>query len=324
MLTFSLGVYAMVGDVRIAAAAAVAAAAILALREELHGWVARITWPELRSGLILLAMTFIALPIVPNDPIGPFGGVNPREVWIIAIALACVSFTGYAAVKYLGASRGVLIASALGGLVSSTAVTIANARRAAAGEGSAHLLAAGVSVATAISFLRVFAIAAVMQPRLLLLIGPTLMVAVCIAIGFGFFSALWKGRETAEQPKMEFRNPFGFWRVIGFALFLGAIIVLGRAVGESFGAPGAIAGAVLVGLVDVDSVTVSMARLTPNPLDLEHAAYAVLAAVASDTVSKVAIGVVIGRGWFAAEIGIMALLCIAGGGAILALTLAFV
>jgi uncharacterized membrane protein (DUF4010 family) len=323
MLTFSLGVYAMVGDVRIAAAAAVAAAAILALREELHGWVAR-TWPELRSGLVLLAMTFIALPIVPNDPIGPFGGVNPREVWIIAIALAFVSFTGYAAVKYLGASRGILIAAALGGLVSSTAVTIANARRAAAGEGSARLLAAGVSVATAISFLRVFAIAAVLQPRLLLLIGPTLMVAACIAIGFGFFSALSKERETVEQPKIEFRNPFGFWTVIGFALFLAAIIVLGRAVGESFGAPGAIAGAILVGLVDVDSVTVSMARLTPHPLDLEHAAYAVLAAVASDTVSKVAIGAVIGRGWFAAEIGIMALLCIAGGGAILALTLAFV
>jgi MgtC family len=99
MLTFSLGTYAMVGDVRIAAGAAVVAAAILALREELHGWVARISWPELRSGLVLLAMTFIALPIVPNDPIGPFGGVNPREVWIIAIALACVSFTGYAAVK---------------------------------------------------------------------------------------------------------------------------------------------------------------------------------------------------------------------------------
>ena len=103
--------------------------------------------------MVLLAMTFIALPIVPNDPIGPFGGVNPREVWVIAIALACVSFTGYAAVKYLGASRGVLVAAALGGLVSSTAVTIANARRAAAGEGSSRLLAAGVAIATSISFL---------------------------------------------------------------------------------------------------------------------------------------------------------------------------
>ena len=58
------------------------------------GWRS-ITWPELRSGLVLLTMTFIALPIMPNEPIGPFGGVNPREVWLIAIVLAGVSFAGY-------------------------------------------------------------------------------------------------------------------------------------------------------------------------------------------------------------------------------------
>jgi uncharacterized membrane protein (DUF4010 family) len=150
MLTFALGAYAVVGDERIAAAAAVAAAGLLAIREELHGLVEKITWPELRSGLLLLAMTFIALPIMPADPIGPFGGVNPREVWIIAIVLACVSFIGYAAVKYLGARPGVLLAAAAGGLVSSTAVTVANARRAATNEGSPQLLAAGVSVATAV------------------------------------------------------------------------------------------------------------------------------------------------------------------------------
>ena len=76
-------------------------------------------------------------------------------------------------------------------------------------------------------------------------------------------------------------------------------------------------------LVIVLAVRDRLARLTPDPLTSEHASYAILAAVASDTVSKVAIGAVIGRGWFAAEIGAMALLCIAGGGAVLALTLAF-
>jgi uncharacterized membrane protein (DUF4010 family) len=324
ILTFAFGGYAVVGDMRIAAAAAVASAGILALREELHGGIARITWPELRSGLVLLAMTFIALPIVPNDPIGPFGGVNPREVWIIAIALACVSFIGYAAVKYFGESRGVLLAATLGGLVSSTAVTIANARRAATGEGSSRLLAAGVAVATAISFLRVFAIAAVVQPKLLLIIGPTLGVTASMAIALGLLSAFRAGREAAGQPEIKFRNPFAFWTVIGFALFLGAIIVLGRVVGESFGAPGAIAGAIVIGLVDVDSVTVSMAGLAPSPLDLEHAAYAILAGVGSNIVSKVAIGAVIGRGWFAVKIGILALFCMAAGSAILAATLAIV
>ena len=66
-------------------------AVLLASRERLHGWVQSISWPELRSVLVLAAMTFIALPIMPNEPIGPFGGVNPREVWIIAIVLAAVA-----------------------------------------------------------------------------------------------------------------------------------------------------------------------------------------------------------------------------------------
>ena len=153
LLTFALGAYALVGDMRAATALAVAASLILALREPLHGWVEKLTWPELRSALVLLAMTFIALPIVPDTPIGPFGGVNPREVWLIAIVLAGASFVGYVAVKYFGASHGVLLAGAAGGLASSTAVTIANAQRAASHEGSPRILAAGVAMASAVMFL---------------------------------------------------------------------------------------------------------------------------------------------------------------------------
>jgi uncharacterized membrane protein (DUF4010 family) len=120
MLTFALGAYALLGDMRVAAGAAVAATALLAAREELHGWVEKITWPELRSAVVLLAMTFIGLPLLPDAPLGPFGGVNPREVWLIAIVLASVSFLGYVAVKYFGAQRGLLLAAAAGGVASST------------------------------------------------------------------------------------------------------------------------------------------------------------------------------------------------------------
>jgi uncharacterized membrane protein (DUF4010 family) len=319
MLTFALGVYAILGNVLIGAAAAVAAAGVLASREQLHGWVKKITWPELRSGLVLLAMTAIALPVVPNHPIGPFGGVNPREVWIIAIVLATVSFAGYAATKYFGASRGILISAAAGGLVSSTAVTIANARRAAAGEGSSRMLAGGVAVATAVSFTRVLAIAAALQPNLLITIGPALAGAAITAVAIAVLSAF--RQIEPRQQKMEFRNPFDFWSVIGFAISLGVIIVLGRAVGEAFGPKGAIVGAIVVGLVDVDSVTVTLAQMSPTPLAIPSAAYAILAAVASDTASKVAIGAVIGRGWFAAEIAVMALLCSVAAAGILGLTL---
>jgi uncharacterized membrane protein (DUF4010 family) len=322
MLTYLLGAYAFVGDMRIAAGAAVAATALLAVREGLHGWVASINWPELRSGLVLLAMTFIALPIVPNDPIGPFGGVNPREVWAIAVVLAFVSFIGYASVKYLGPNRGILLAAAAGGLVSSTAVTVTNARRAAAGEAPHGLLVAGVAASTAVSLFRMLAILAALQPGLLTLVGPALVAAALAAVGFAVVSV---SRSTAGgQPHLElnFQNPFGFWNVVGFALLLAAIIVLGRAVSEAFGAVGAVSGAVLVGLADVDSVTVSVARMTPGPLTMPQAAYAILAATGSNTFTKAAIGASIGRGRFAAGIAAMASGCMIAAGLVFGLTIA--
>jgi uncharacterized membrane protein (DUF4010 family) len=324
LLTFTLGAYTAVGDTRVAAAAGVATAGVLVAREELHGWVKKLTWPELRSGLVLLAMTFVALPVVPNEPIGPFGGVNLREVWIIAIVLGGVSFVGYVAVKYLGTTRGVLLAAVAGGLASSTAVTISNARRAAAGEGSPRLLAAGVALASAVMFVRVAVIVAILNPSLLALAGPALATALALAIGFAVAGALGRGPDAADHRNAQFRNPFGFWAVVGFAAVLAVVIVLGRMIGERFGGPGAIIGAVFIGLADVDSITVSMARLTPGLLSAESAAVAILAAVASNTVSKIAIGAVVGRGRFAYLIAVMALACLVTGAAVLAATLSLV
>jgi uncharacterized membrane protein (DUF4010 family) len=323
-LTFALGAYAMMGDMRAAAGLAVAGSLILALREPLHGWVEKLTWPELRSALVLLAMTFIALPIMPNAPIGPFGGVNLREVWVIAIVLAGASFVEYVAVKYFGASHGVLLAGAAGGLASSTAVTITNARRAASHEGSPRLLAAGVAMASGVTFLRVCAIVLVLKANLLVLVAPPLLAATAAAVLNALIAAYWRRSDGPEAQEFKFRNPFAFWTVVGFALFLGAVIVVGRVVGERLGGIGAIVGAAIVGLVDVDAITVSVARLAPEPLGNQVATIAILSAVATDTISKIAIDGLIGRGRFALEISAMALTCLAAGAAALWATSAII
>jgi uncharacterized membrane protein (DUF4010 family) len=313
MLTFALGAYAVMGDMHAAAALAVGATIILALREPIHGWVEKLTWPELRSALVLLAMSFIALPIVPDDPIGPFGGVNPREVWSIAIVLAAVSFVGYAAAKCFGAGLGVLLAGAAGGLASSTAVTVTNARRAASQEGSPRLLAAGVAVASAIMFLRVGAIVLAINASLLAMLAPPLLAAAAVAAGYAMVAVYGRRSEGPQGPELNFRNPFAFWTVVGFALFLGLVILVGRVAGEWLGAAGAIVSAAVVGVADVDAITVSLSRLTPQPLAVRDVSIAILAAVATNTISKVAIGGVIGRGRFAAEIAVMAVGCLAVG-----------
>jgi uncharacterized membrane protein (DUF4010 family) len=314
LVVFALGAYALVGDRQAAAAAAVAVAALLAMREALHRFVAQITWTELRSALVLLAMTCIVLPIAPDAAVGPFGGVNPREVWLLAIVLAAVSFLGYLAVGRLGAARGVLLAAAVGGLVSSTAVTATNARRAAAGEGTPRLLAAGVAIATAISFLRVLALAAAFNPALLPRLAPVVGSAAAMAVAYAAFRVAGPRPADVEAP-IAFRNPFDLFAVLGFALFLAGIIVLGRWLGDHLGAVGAMVGAAAVGIADVDAITVSMARLAPDPLTPAEAVNAVLAAVASNTAAKVVIGAAAGRGRFAVEVTAMGLGCGLAGAA---------
>jgi uncharacterized membrane protein (DUF4010 family) len=314
MVTFALGAYTLAGDMRVAAAVGVATAIILAMRESLHGWVAKLTWSELRSVLVLLAMTVVALPIIPDTAIGPYRSLNPREVWIIAIVLASVSFAGYAAVKYLGTTRGILLAGAAGGLVSSTAVTITNARRASAQPATSRVLAAGVALASTIMFLRVYVIAASLNSALIVILAPPLFAAAIFATAFALVAVYWRGDGSRDRQDIEFRNPFNFWSVVGFALLLAATIVAGRVLGETFGAAGAIAGAAVAGLFDVDAITVSVAHLTPHPLSTTSAALAIVVATATDTIGKIAIGAALGRGRFAAEIAAMAAGCLLTGG----------
>ena len=322
-LTFALGAYAVLGDVRVAGAVAVATTAILALRERIHGFVAGITWPEFRSGLVMLAMTFVALPLLPLDPVGPFGGVNLREVWIIAIVLASVSFLGYVAVKTFGASHGMLLAGAAGGLASSTAVTVTNARRAAAGESVPRVLAAGVALASAVMFVRVIVIVFALNAALLPWVAPALAAAALAAVGFAFVAAYWRGEADGTAAAMNLKNPFSFWSVVGFAALLGVSIVAGRTLGENFGAGATLLGAAVVGIADVDSIVVSAAMLAPTPLSLHSVALIVLTAVATNTAGKVVIGASIGRGAFAVEIACMAIACFVAGGLALALTFRF-
>jgi uncharacterized membrane protein (DUF4010 family) len=312
VLTFSLGAFTILGDMRVAAAAAVVAAGILAAREDIHSWVARITWPELRSALVLLAMTFIVLPVMPDDPIGPFGGVNPRQIWLIAIALAGVSFLGYLGVRVFGARQGILVSSAAGGLVSSTAVTVANARRAANEEAAPGVLAAGVAIASGISFLRVVAIAAALQSTLLGLIAPPLLVATLVAVVAGLLPLRGQARRHKPAAHTAFVNPFAFWSVIVFAIFLGLVVVAARIIGERVGATGVILGAAIAGFADVDAITVSVAKLTT--ISARNAALAILAAVATNMVSKLIVGVLIGSRRFALYVAVFTLACFAAAG----------
>jgi uncharacterized membrane protein (DUF4010 family) len=171
-------------------------------------------------------------------------------------------------------------------------------------------------------FLRACANVLALNVRLLELVAPPLLAAAGAAVVCALIGAYWRRWDGPNAQTFKFRNPFAFWTVVGFPLFLGAVIVVGRLVGEWLGGVAAIIGAAVVGLVDVDAITVSLASLSPQPLGIQDATIAILSAVGANTLSKIAIGGIIGRGRFALEIIAMALACFGAGALALWTTLA--
>lgn len=260
MATFTLGVYAVLGDQNLAAAAGVAVMVILAVREQLHGLLSRITWNELRAAIILLSMTFLALPFIPDKSYGPFGGVNPRQIWLLAVALAAVSFLGYIGVKIFGSRRGMLLSAAVGGLVSSTSVTVDAARNAQSNKPNCNLLGAGVALATASSLARMLAVISVLNFAVAKIAAVPLVAAVIAAIALA--ALLVQGQSKNKKPvEITIANPFSLQATLLLAGFLGAAIFLTEALSVWLGHPGALVAAFIGGAVSVDPATFSMAEL---------------------------------------------------------------
>lgn len=285
MVTFALGAYAVLGDQNIAAAAGVAVMAILAIREQLHGLLSRITWNELRAAIILLAMTFLALPFLPDRSFGPFGGVNPRQVWLLAVVLAAVSFLGYVAVKIFGSKRGMLLSAAIGGLVSSTSVTIDAARHAQHNKSGCNLLGAGVALATGTSLARTLGVIAVLNFSVAKLAAVPLLIAVLAAAGIAALLIRGNGRKS-KPVEISIRNPFSLQATLLLAGFLGAAIFLTEALSVWLGNAGALAAAFIGGAVSVDPATFSMAELGRDRISPLTAAIGLWLAALSNTLLK--------------------------------------
>ena len=319
LLTFGLGAYAVMGDMAAAAAAAVATTAILAAKSWLHAWLQTLTWQELRATLILAAMSFVALPVLPDRGFGPYGALNPRDLWLMTIAIAGVSFIGYVAVKVVGGRYGPLIAGIAGGVVSSTITTVDLGRRARQTPATRRAQLAGALAASATMFIRIAVVVALFGPRLLPAIaGPLAAALVVSALAAGFLAM--PGRAPAPDGSAtgggSLTNPFELKTVLLFAVLLTALVLVSRVLTELYGGSGGIVLAAVAGLGDVDAVTLSMTRLGGSTVSVSAAAVAVLVVATSNTLSKSGLALITGGRWYGLGYLAVSLVSIAAGAAV--------
>jgi uncharacterized membrane protein (DUF4010 family) len=295
LVTFALGALAGVGHVEAAAAAGVTAAIILAFKESLHVWLQRVTFKELQAGLVLAAMTAIILPLLPAEPIDPWGALSLRTVWLLTVLIAVVSFMGYAAIRILGPERGPLAAGLAGGLVSSTAVVASFSRMANTPGADAGALVAGAVLANMMMFLRVGVIASVLRPNLAPPLAGALIPAAIASAGM----ALWlarraRAREVASGAGavMALPNPLALRVALVFGGLLAIVSLAAAALQDWVGPHGVYAVAAASGIADADAVTLAMTQ--SGRTNSEVAALAVLIAVAVNTAAKAAIARIAG------------------------------
>jgi uncharacterized membrane protein (DUF4010 family) len=303
----------MLGEPQVAVAIAVAMTLLLALKQPLHSWLRRLTWPEIRATLTLLAMTFLLLPVLPNRPVDPWGALNPAEIWLLAIIIAGVSFAGYIAVRVMGDQAGIALAALAGGLASSTATTLAFARLARQKPEAAFLLAGGILLAGVVMIARVILIAGALNSALILpLLWPLGAAGAVLAAPCLILLRHRAGRADG-QPELAVKNPFELLTVLRLAALIAVIMLLARIMTEELGAQALLAVAAISGLVDVDALTLSLSRMADGTIAPATAVAGIAVAVCVNTIIKAGFAAVLGTWRTGAIVGAISLAAVAAG-----------
>lgn len=307
LLTFVLGALAASGSPALAAGVAVVVAVLLDLKSTLHRWLRRIEQRELSAALQMLVLSVVILPLLPDRGYGPYEALNPYRLWWAVVLVSGLSLGGHVAMRASGPQRGLLWTGLLGGLASSTAATLTLARQARQDPALRRAAAAGILAACGVMFLRMTLIAVSLQPALgralaapLLAAGATLLALALLQ--WRRLGGLWQATSTHDEAPAgtdgasgDEQHPFDLSVALGFAAFLGAMAVLGRAAHDLFGTTGLYGLALVSGMADVDAILITLARMQAGGnLAIGAAVAATLLAAASNQVSKAGIAWVSG------------------------------
>jgi len=307
-----LGLALIAGMGQLALASGAVAVVVLALGEKqrLHGLVAKVGGPEMRAAARFAVMALVILPVLPTTPL-PFGGeISPRGLWMLVLLFSAINFAGYLARQAVGPNRGYGITGILGGLISSTLITLQFSRKSREEPQHAAALALGTVAACTILPARIFAVlmvlsATVAQAALPFLIPPAVVGGIILLLAF---KRRHEGGGAADPAAAE-RSPLQLAGSIRMALLFWVALVAIAIVQERFGTTGVYTSAVLLGLTDMDALTVAMARLGAKGDLTRVAAMGVGVGLISNTAFKLTLGLALGspgyRRWLLLGLGAM-------------------
>jgi uncharacterized membrane protein (DUF4010 family) len=323
LLTFVLGALCAAGAVLPAAIIGVIAVALLDQKDLLHGFVQRLQKLELTAAVKLLLISVVLLPVLPNEGYGPGGVLNPYELWWAVVIIAALGLVGYAAIKVAGTQRGALLMGLLGGLLSSTGVTV-NAARASQGAKAAALpLASAIATAQAVMFVRTGVLISALNAALLDFAILPLALGAITAIA-GALIVAYRAQKTTQSEAFDAGSPDALNAAIKFIVIVAAMLLLAHYAQAYAGEIGLILSGLLSGAVDVDAATVSASRLSGSDVrEASAAAGAATIAVAVAANSFVKSGIAYSLGTRELALPAIAVLVSSGAAALIGAGVAY-
>ena len=287
LVTILAGALCYWGYLALAVAVTVATIVLLSLKMEMDIFVRRITKEDIYATLKFAVITAIVLPVLPNQSFGPppLDVLNPYRIWLMVVFISGISFLGYVLVKVVGSRQGIGLTGLLGGLASSTAVTLSFSQRSQSEPELAKPFALAITVAWTVMFSRVLVVVAALNTALLSTLW--LPIAASAVVGLAYCIYLYFSQHTDEAGKVDFSNPFELGPAIKFGLIYGVILLVSKAAQTYLPTAGVYLASIVAGLTDVDAITLSMAELSnTGGLDLSTAARAIVLAAMSNTAVK--------------------------------------
>jgi uncharacterized membrane protein (DUF4010 family) len=294
VLVLGTGLLAGRGSLALASGIVAVTVLLLSEKEAIRGFIKRIGREELLAALRFAVLALVVLPLLPEGPFGPFGGVQPRALWTVVLIFSGVNFAGYLARRALGDTRGYEAMGALGGLVSSTAVTLSFSRQSRVEPGHSAALAAGTIAACTVLLVRVAVMLLVLNAALV----PGVTLGIGPMFGVGILLVLIGHRRASEaRPKgagSETRNPLRLGSAILMALGFQLVLTFLHLLQGRFGDSGVFASAAFAGLTDMDALTFGMSRLAEDASLLSVAARALVLGAIVNTAFKTSLALVLG------------------------------
>ncbi|MDR4516647.1 MAG: MgtC/SapB family protein [Nitrosomonas sp.] len=260
IICYGLGAIVWYGDTKLAVMLGIITTILLYFKTELHGITQNLGRRDLVSILQFAVLTFIILPILPDENFGPYQAINPYQIWLMVVLISGISLAGYVALRWVGKRQGASLLGLLGGLVSSTATTLVYTRLSKDNQYFMQLAIVVILIANLTVLIRLAIISSVVVPGIL----PQLLPVLGSGLLFGLGATVYWWRQFNQHsdiPVPEINNPAEIRIAAGFGLLYAVVLFFAAWLSDIAGSSGLYVVAMVSGLTDVDAITLSSLHL---------------------------------------------------------------